>query len=854
MNFKVKYSLWILIIFVFGFFLSGCSEVYSVNFETNGGTELESLEIAGGNTLAEPEVPQKDGYVFSGWFSDSGLSSGYDFSQPVNDDLNLYAKWDSATYTITYNLDGGTNGDNPTTYTMDTQTITLAESSKDDRLFEGWYDNQGFNGEPLTQIETGSTGDIELYAKWSANLSTITFDSRGGSIVESISQDYETPLTTPEDPSKEGYTFYGWYSDETLDNAYTFTTMPAEDLTLYARWEIATYTISYNLYGGINGSNPTSYTMETESLLLSEPTREAHTFEGWYDNPDRLGSPLTHIESGTTGTINLHAKWTINQYPITYHTFDTHDPLNTVQLEAGEAITNLFIGGFHSAAVTSQGRMFTWGSNSSGRLGDGTTTHRDIPTDITAHFGLDGGEGIISTALGSYHSSALTSEGRVFTWGSNYYGQLGDGTTTNRVVPTDITAHFGLEEGETVISMSLGRNHSQALTSEGRIFTWGENWYGQLGDGSTTDSYTPIDITHQFGLAPDETLSVIALGYYHSSALTSQGRMFTWGENWEGQLGDDTDIDKPVPTDITYQFGLESGETIIGISMGHYHSSAVTSQGRMFTWGDNWEGQLGDGTTTNKYIPEDITDQFDLQTEESLSSISLGAYYTSAITDEGRIFTWGANNKGQLGDGTYSNVDTPKEITSHLGLPMNESVSGIYSGSFHAAVLTDQGRVFTWGNNEDGQLGNSMTINQSTPQSILGTAYYSIETLPYDYGTSVDFYRPDREGYEIEEWYNDKDLTDEYTFTTMPSEELSLYAKWSLITYDISYNLDGGVNGSNRETYTIETETFFLSEPTKEGYTFNGWYDNSEFTGNALTQIPIGTSGDITLYAKWTVI
>ena len=281
--------------------------------------------------------------------------------------------------------------------------------------------------------------------------------------------------------------------------------------------------------------------------------------------------------------------------------------------------------------------------------------------DITDNFGLDIGETIVTISVQNYTSSAITSEGRLFVWGSNYYGQLGDGTTTNQTMPLEITSEFGLDIGEKIDCVSLGNYFSSAITSTGRVFTWGSNSSGQLGDGTSIEKYTPTEITNNFGLASGETVSVVNLGGNHSSAITSTGRVFTWGSNSWGQVGDSTSSSRNTPVDITGNFGLVSGEIVTNVSLGYYHSSALTSNGRILTWGYNAKGQLGDGATSNVNYPTDITSNFELNTGDSIVSISMGYAHSSVKTSDGRIYLWGYNGYGQLGDGTWTNRYLPEE-------------------------------------------------------------------------------------------------------------------------------------------------------------------------------------------------
>ncbi|MFA7106222.1 MAG: hypothetical protein WC154_02875, partial [Candidatus Izemoplasmatales bacterium] len=191
-------------------------------------------------------------------------------------------------------------------------------------------------------------------------------------------------------------------------------------------------------------------------------------------------------------------------------------------------------------------------------------------------------------SLGSSHSAALTSNGRLFMWGANYDGQLGDGTTIDKFIPTEITSSFILTSADKIIQVSLGNSHSSALSTNGQIFTWGRNFYGQLGDGTTTKKFVPTKITSQFSLTSGDKIIQVSLGYSFSTALTTNGQLFMWGANYDGQLGDNTSVNKSVPTKITNQFNLGIGDKIIQVSLGDSYSSAITLNGSLFIWGDNY--------------------------------------------------------------------------------------------------------------------------------------------------------------------------------------------------------------------------------------------------------------------------
>jgi len=313
--------------------------------------------------------------------------------------------------------------------------------------------------------------------------------------------------------------------------------------------------------------------------------------------------------------------------------------------------------------------------------------------------------------------------------------------------------------------------HSSLITSEGRIFTWGGNNHGQLGDGTYVNSLVPKDITSQFNLAVGEGITEVSLGYYSSSAMTSEGRMFTWGYNYYGQLGNGMMTQKNTPQDITSQFGLNVGEKIVGISMGDSHTSAITSESRIFTWGRNNYGQLGDDVL-DQLSPMDITSKFSLNVSETFIQLSLGRYHSSVLTSDGRYFTWGYNNSGQLGDGT--NIE--KEA-SQFNLNLGETISLVSLGGYHSSLLTSDGEIFTWGYNTYGQLGDATYVSRYLPVQTVYDFTLLLEDIN-DFDSSLTEYEPILEGYTFSGWYIDIEMTTLYNFVKMPCFDIILYGKW----------------------------------------------------------------------------
>jgi alpha-tubulin suppressor-like RCC1 family protein len=346
---------------------------------------------------------------------------------------------------------------------------------------------------------------------------------------------------------------------------------------------------------------------------------------------------------------------------------------------------------YHTCALLSNGAVKCWGKNWYGQLGDYTVTTRHTPVDVS---GLS--SGVTAISAGSEHTCALFSTGAVKCWGANYGGQLGDNTTTQRFTPVDVS---GLSSGVTAIS--VGYEFSCALFSTGAVKCWGANDNAELGDNSTTNRLTPVDVS---GLSSGVT--AISAGWYHTCALLGTGAVKCWGFNIYGQLGDGTETNRVTPVDVS---GLSFGVT--AISAGHKHTCAVLSSGAVKCWGDNSSGQLGDGTTTKRLTPVDVSGL-----SSGVTAISAGQNHTCALFSTGAVKCWGDNSSGQLGDGTTTQRLTPVDVSG-----LSSGVAQIATGDSTACALLGTGAVKCWGaNGFGGRLGDGSTTNSSIPVAVLG--------------------------------------------------------------------------------------------------------------------------------------
>ncbi len=254
----------------------------------------------------------------------------------------------------------------------------------------------------------------------------------------------------------------------------------------------------------------------------------------------------------------------------------------------------------HNCLVTTKGKLQCWGYNVSGQVGDGTTTNVLAPVTVS---GLS--KGTKAVAPGYYHTCALTTKGKAKCWGYNGYGALGNNTTANSLVPVTV---YGLSKGVKAISASY--LHTCALTTKGKVLCWGDNTYGQLGDNTTTNSLKPVTV---YGLS--KGVKAISAGYTTTCATTTKGKAKCWGDNTYGQLGNGTTTSSPKPVTVS---GLSKG--VKATKPGVLHTCALTTKGKVLCWGNNAYGELGDNSTTNSTTPVAVYN-LDKSTKVSLGYI-----------------------------------------------------------------------------------------------------------------------------------------------------------------------------------------------------------------------------------------
>ncbi|WP_162463248.1 immunoglobulin-like domain-containing protein [Paenibacillus psychroresistens] len=323
-----------------------------------------------------------------------------------------------------------------------------------------------------------------------------------------------------------------------------------------------------------------------------------------------------------------------------------------------------------------------------GIIGVDHKAYADVPAYYSTE--LAGGEG---------YSLSLASNGTVWGWGNNSGGSLGDGTNTDRLEPVKVD---GLLAGKAVSEISARYMHSLAI-ADGLVYGWGINNSGQLGDATIKDRNVPVKVN----LPSGKIFSQIATGMTHSLALTSTGILYAWGNNDDGQLGDGTTNTRATPVLVN---GLP-GKTIIAIAAGNLHSVAVAQDGTVWAWGNNSSGQLGDGTNTNRKLPVKVIGL----SGKTAIKVAAGNNHTLALVAGGTVWGSGNNSSGQLGDGTTINRTTSVKVN---GLLNGKTIIDITAENDHSLALLNDRTMMSWGENDQGQLGDGSTSSSNLPVTV----------------------------------------------------------------------------------------------------------------------------------------
>ena len=378
---------------------------------------------------------------------------------------------------------------------------------------------------------------------------------------------------------------------------------------------------------------------------------------------------------------------------------------------SGKSVTAIAAGTGHCLAQCADGTVAAWGGNSYGQLGNNSQSNSDVPMAVN-RTGVLAGKTVTAIAGGGLSSLALCSDGTLATWGDNDYGELGNNSTTYGAVPVAVI-RTGVLAGKTVAGIAAGANHYLVLCSDSTLAAWGNNSSGQLGNNNSSSSQVPVAVIRT-GVLAGKIVTAIAAGASHCLAVCSDGTAAAWGNNSVGQLGDGTTTNSLVPLDIT-RSGVLAGKTVVAVSAGagSSHSLALCADGTVDAWGDNSGRQLGNNSSTSSNVPVEVS-RAGVLNNRNVVAVAAGTYHNVVLCADGTVAAWGGNSYGVLGNGGTTTSQVPVAVVT-TGVLAGKSVVSVAAGYYLSLAGCSDGTLAAWGNNTYGQLGNNSTVSSNVP-------------------------------------------------------------------------------------------------------------------------------------------
>ena len=806
--------------------------VYDITYHLDDGTNHK--DNPGTYSIEDETITLEDatktGYAFDGWYDAETEGNKVEtITKGSTGAKTLYARWTANEYMVTFNAnDGDTPSPASTQVTYDATYGELATVTRTGYTFQGWFTAATGGTKVTDETKVTTASDHTLYAQWKINEYTITFNSAGGSAVASITQNYNTTVTAPTDPTKTGYTFDGW--DKAIPS-----TMPAEDMTITAQWKTVDYDISYNLAGGTNhASNPAKYTIETDTITLNDATKTGYAFDGWYD-AETGGTKVETIAKGTTGTKTLYARWTANEYTVNFDarggsvtpasqqvTYDAAYGTLPTPTKTGHDFQGWFTAETGGNRVTAETLVKTAGNHTlyaQWKINQYTisvTANQDDYGTVTGGNVYEYGSNITVTAQEEigYWFDNWTEDGDEVSRIKEYNFNVGaDRSLVANFIPISYWTFEINEIGMAKFSIGLLDEATQPKATHFELRIEGEG----------TQLRRPVEnCFRELPILLTEDPANIEVRLYSSAEAEMPFAIACC----EGEPGDT--YGKLVIPEYTVSFETNGGLKVDDLE-GVYNGATITEPVEPTKTGYTFEGW---------YRDEDLTEEWDFGTDQVMEDTTLYAQWTAEKYDVTFDAQGGTPEPSDTQEVTYDGTyGTLPEVTK-----TGYSFRGWFTEATGGTAVTASTVVKTA---DDHTLYAQWEINEYTI-TFDSAGGSEVASITQNYGTNVTApTAPTKDGYTFDGW--DKAIP-----STMPAEDMTITAQWKTVDYDISYNLAGGTNhASNPAKYTIETDTITLNDATKTGYAFDGWYD-AETGGTKVETIAKGTTGTKTLYARWT--
>lgn len=810
-------------------FLVEYSIIYNYNQHEGGENHPENPATIVSEESVVLHDPVRNGYLFLGWYdSDLYLNQITVLPEGTTSSVAVYAKWEIIVYTINYGLDGGENHSiNPDTYTVN-DSVSLMSPTKDGYLFTGWFYDQEFSIGPISTIPRGSTGNIDVYARF-LKIYSIEYDPNGG-----INSEFNPIAYTVDDElvlypaERTGYDFVGWeYNGEIIDTISGL----AGNILLKAVWDITHYVITYNTYGG-TVLDPLSYTILDEIIFVGAE-KEHYVFDGWYFDPDFEGEAVEKIEAGSVGDIELYAKYSLFEYPIVYHLNGGKNNENNPQTYN---ITDEIV---FRAPQKNEFKFLGW-----------------YEEPEYENF-------IAGIGVGSYGELHIYARWEIKTY-SIIYNSLFDGENH----PNNPSTYTTEDEFE-------------FLPAQREEYMFG-GWYLVDTAGMSDQQLKALNI-HPVSEVKKNTVGNIILfarwlsDTYEIEYVLESGAVNNQNNPYSYTRDDRVVFYPATKSQYTFIGWYDNpdyvGEPIWELPKGTFGNKTFYAR-FSFTYYVTY--QLYGGTYAQAVETYTVlSDNIELGVPIKPGFIFKGWYTNSSFTGDiqTHIITSDAEDKVYharflqefeifyvLYSG-FNHEDNPLVCTEEDSFELKDAYrpNYIFMGWYESPAFS--GEPITYvpsGVSQNLTFYAKFLFRNELNYFLNGGVNHPLNPSYFTEEDEITLLEPAREGYSFEGWYNNINFIG--TPITQVGSDSSgirnLYAKWQIVEYTITYFLNGGYpsGNPNPNSYNIDTGGIQLLDAQKDYYQFVGWYDNAEFMGQKITNIPPNSTGDMTLYAKWQPI
>jgi uncharacterized repeat protein (TIGR02543 family) len=759
----------------------------TVTYDAQGGSAVASSTVsAGGSISSAPTAPTKTGYTLSGWStSSSGSTVTFAYSHGQTANFTLYAIWAANALTVTYNSKGGSDVSNGTVNTGAAISSAPTAPTKNGYTLVGWSATDG--GTVITFPYThGQTSGFTLYAKWTVATLTVTYDSKSGTSVASGSTTTEGTISlAPTAPTKAGFTFAGWSAtDGGTAITFAYTHGKTADFTLYAKWTINVYTITfvYNSATGGNSVETATVTTGLTPVTLPTPSRDGHTFDKWYAESsfvNEIGAAgATYMPTGTSLTPSVYAKWIAINYTVTYAATNSSGgsaPTDSTNYN----INNKVVIKGNTGSLARTGYTFT-----------GWTAASD-------------GSGALLTSGGTF---TVGTSNMIFTpkWSANTYTITYNKNGASGS-PADATASY--TTAGTAVTLSLQG------TMEKTGFNWG-GWSATPTGIAVSDNYTT---TSNVILYAVWTIKTITLTY--DKGIASSATFVSFPTSASGNYGTSITLNSTLDATVTFDV---SGQAIQHRFVGWNDGSSVYQGNTIYLLG-----------ATNKIMTANWVKVFGVRYSFNGGT---AAANTSATDTECLLADSLCNNLQVI-----TTHAAPSKAGYNFAGWVNQNGTSVPTAS--TTTITSENYLFyaTW-----------TAVNYSITYSTVGGSLAPTETDKQMGGTFTVATAPTKAGYNFTGWNDGSTILGVGVTYYVATSNVTLTAQWSPKTYTVIYDWNGGSGSSTSNSlYTVENAALTLpvvGDHVKDGYTFSGW---SETNNGSLLSGGYTPTADLTLYAIW---